>query len=228
MKKIIIILLLTFLFLGADQTVTKFTANQVNTTQLKAEVNGSGDISETLLYINFSSVTNYDFIFADGSITTTESNDLETLLTNHIFSNTLVRFTNYHTAMEFGNSTGDYRGESIAGTGDVNFTFIIPLDAVILIDVSLIIIPADAAAMPSLDIDLNSDYGKIGELANTHSETDTTSTYDYSGLTNRKGRLSLMSVLSVAEAGDVCGVNVDHNAIGGTVFMLGYEFIYEK
>ena len=82
--KIVLVLFLTILFANADQIVTKFTTNQVKTSQLQIEINDSGDINETLLFINFSAPSNYNFIFTDGVITSQEEDDIFKHLTNHI------------------------------------------------------------------------------------------------------------------------------------------------
>jgi hypothetical protein len=121
---------------------------------------------------------------------------------------------------------GDYRVRSVPGTGAHRFNVMFPTDLTTLNECKLVGIPSAAAAGSGKDIDLLSDYGAIGELYNQHSESDTTTTYDFTGKTDKLVQIDLMPVLSAVAAGDLAGIQVDHNSIGGSMFYLGIVMRY--
>jgi hypothetical protein len=124
---------------------------------------------------------------------------------------------------EYNANFGNFRVRSIAGTGAFRFTFNVPLDFVSLVSIEAIGIPAFTG--DAKNIDLASDYGAIGETYNTHSESDTISTY--SGfVTNKVYALNLASVFTALAAGDYCGVLIDHVTIGGSINYLGILLKY--
>ena len=70
------------------------------------------------------------------------------------------------------------------------------------------------------DIDLYSNYHAAGENYNNHSESDTTSTYDFTGMTDKGIEIDISGIFSNIQAGDLCGIQVDHKSIGGAIDYL--------
>lgn len=127
---------------------------------------------------------------------------------------------------DYSANLGNFRVRAIASSGSHRFTFIIPDDFVSLVTLHLIGIPASGAAQANRDIDIASDYGGADELYFTHSESDTSITYDLSGAVNLIKHLDISSVFSNISAGDTCGILVDHNGVGGTINYIGIEVEY--
>lgn len=126
-----------------------------------------------------------------------------------------------------GNSnTGDFRTRSIGASGSWNFTFYIPHDFNSIIDLVAVAAATGGGAVGTgKDIDLSSDYGGIGEQGTVNSETDTASTYTIPAV-GELFELDLTPVFSNLDPGDICGVNIDHNGIGGSVDYLGIRLRY--
>lgn len=129
-------------------------------------------------------------------------------------------------ATDYNANLGNIRTREIGGTGAHRFTFSIPSDFVSLVSCDLIGIISTGAAGSGRDIDLSSDYGAIGEAYNIHTESDTTTTYDFTGKANQYASIDISTVLSSLSAGDFVGVFVDHNAIGGSIDYIGIKLIY--
>lgn len=116
---------------------------------------------------------------------------------------------------------------SVASNGNENFSFAIPEDFAQLISLELIGIPSAGAAQTGRDIDLISEYAAVGEASNLGSETDTTTVYDLSGTGGLiTDVVDLSVVFAGVGAGDLCGVNIDHNALGGAIQYLGIRLVY--
>lgn len=113
----------------------------------------------------------------------------------------------------FNGSYGVVKTRSIAGAGDEDFSFTIPDDFNELVSLHIEQLPINTFTDES--IELTSNYGKDGENYQTHVELDSTGVY--SGVAAVWGDLDLSSVFSSLGAGDRCGVEIDHNAIGTTV-----------
>lgn len=107
----------------------------------------------------------------------------------------------------------NYRTQSVAGAGSWRFTFRSPLDIADISEIYLVAAPI--ATFTAEDIDLTASYGADGEDIDTHTGSDTTSTY--SGVANQFFKLPLKSLFSSLSAGDNCGVLVNHNGIGTTI-----------
>lgn len=123
---------------------------------------------------------------------------------------------------------GFRRVRNSATNGTFNFSFFIPADFGSLVGIALVMIPRAGTDGPGKDIDLNSEYGQIGEPRTQHSETDTTSLYDFTGQLDELSEIDISSVFSAISAGDVCGIESDHNAIGGTLAYVGVRLSYTK
>jgi len=127
----------------------------------------------------------------------------------------------------YANDNSDYRTKAVSATGGARFTFKIPDDFNSLTSIYLIGQVSVGAAGSGKNIDLSSDYGAAGEALNQHSETDTTTTYDFTGYSGQNNSIiDLSVVLSSLAAGDYVGIFVDHNAIGGGIDYLGIKLLY--
>jgi len=104
-----------------------------------------------------------------------------------------------------------YKVRQIAGTSNENFTFIIPSDFNNLVSLKLLGIVSAGASGSGKSISLTSYYAGEGEDYTEHTETDT-DTYELASAGNMIGTLDLSVVFNDLSAGDICNVNVDHNA----------------
>lgn len=118
-----------------------------------------------------------------------------------------------------------YRVQNVAATGSWNFTWRVPFDFDKLVALHCIFIAGNNAEGTGKDIDLESMYHHTGEVLNIHNEVDTTSTYTLPGL-GVGGLLDVSSVYSSLSADDECGLNVDHNSIGGSLHYIGIILRY--
>jgi len=124
------------------------------------------------------------------------------------------------------NNYGNYAVAEIGSNAQGYFSFYIPDDFNSLVSLKIIGIVSPAAAGTGKDIDLFTNYAQHGELYNTHAETDTTTTYDLSAESNRLYELDISGVFTGITAGDHCGIEVDHNSIGGSIYYLNIELEY--
>ncbi|MHA2067515.1 MAG: hypothetical protein ACXABY_24370 [Candidatus Thorarchaeota archaeon] len=113
--------------------------------------------------------------------------------------------------------SGDYGGLPVASNSQGYFTIHFPADFNSIVAMELIGIPT--GTFTTQDIDLFTDYAATGEDAQTHSESDTVSTY--SGTANLILALDISGLFSAAVAGDHGGVQADHNSIGTTITYIG-------
>ncbi len=120
---------------------------------------------------------------------------------------------------------GDFRSRTVTQSGTFRYDFFAPHDFVELIDVVIIFIPSAGAAGTGKDMDFFSDYGAKGEVFNNHSESNTTGSHN-TGTVNVIGEQNVSSVFSSLSANDYCGVQMDHNAIGGSMEHLGIRLRY--
>lgn len=124
-------------------------------------------------------------------------------------------------------STGEYRRRRIGGAGAFEFTFRVPHDFTSIISLVAIGIPTAGAAGAGKDIDLISNYASVGENLAFHSESDLGTVYDFSGTADEiTNVLDLSIVFNSLSANDLCGVNIDHNGIGGAIDYLGIRLRY--
>lgn len=128
--------------------------------------------------------------------------------------------------LDYEDDKGNYRTHRITTSGSHRFTFIIPSDFTNLAGLNLVGIIGSGADGSGKDIDLSSDYAKQNELFNTNSESDTATSYDFTGKTDVMTYLDISSVFSSIEANHICGVFVDHNAIGGSIDYIGVLLEY--
>lgn len=126
---------------------------------------------------------------------------------------------------EYDGNQGNYRVKSIIAAGSQRFTFMIPHDFTSLTSLVLVGFPSAGAVGASKDIDLYSDYAGVGQDAQTHQESDTTSLYTIPAA-NLIWEFDISGVFSSIAAGDYCGILVDQKGIGGSVYYLGIRLKY--
>ena len=122
---------------------------------------------------------------------------------------------------------GNHRTRIIGATGSFNYEFAVPDDFNALVSLELIISPRTGAGGSSKDVDLSSSYGTFGDVINVHSETDSTTTYDFGNVGEFKA-VSIASVFTSLAAGDICGVNWDNNSVGGTIDTYFIKLVYTR
>ena len=125
-------------------------------------------------------------------------------------------------ATDYNTNYGDFRARSLGTGGSWRFVFSAPLDFGSLVSLELIGIPQGNGT--GVGINLDSDYGAVGQAYNTHSESNTTGTYNITQ--DQLFSLNLATVFTNLAAGDFCGVLVDHQGIGTTINYLGIRMRY--
>lgn len=126
----------------------------------------------------------------------------------------------------YSGSRGSFAVLTIGLSGSGNLSFIIPPDFVALQKLVLVAIVTTPAAGSGKNIDLTSDYAAVGETYTNHSESDTTTTYDFSGKGNKLTEIDISGIFGSIAAGDYCGILIVHNAIGGSLHYLGISLEY--
>lgn len=154
------------------------------------------------------------------------SNPSHTYLILHgTFMADLTRYV-YYPAETNVSGIGSYRVDVLQANSDTNFNFVIPDDFVSLNSLSLIGWAQTGAGGNNKNVDLTSTYGRIGENVLIHSETNTVGLYTF-GPDYTKFALNLASVFTQITAGDICGVNVKHNSVGGNVSYVVIKLSYQ-
>lgn len=122
-------------------------------------------------------------------------------------------------------NVNNYRTNSVGANANRNFSFKIPHDFTAITSLVMVGINTGGAT-GSQNISLSSNYAAVGELNNNGAETNAGFTFDFTGTTNQIYEYSIASVFTGAVAGDYCGINVDHNGIGGAQSYLGIRLRY--
>jgi len=117
-----------------------------------------------------------------------------------------------------------YRINPIAGAGSQYFTFEIPLDFNSFV-ISPRFVLSTRGTVTNGDIDFSSTYAGNGEATNTHTESDTTSTYNFASA-DTFYTIDLSGILSSVSAGDRIGIFWDNNGIGTYADVYGIEYTY--
>jgi len=97
------------------------------------------------------------------------------------------------------------------GGGEAAVSFKIPHDFSTIIVAQLIIIPHGASAV-AWDIDIDSDYGAVGEAHTANSEADTTTTYNLTE--DEIEAIDIAGILSAIAAHDFVGVKLTNSRAG--------------
>ena len=124
---------------------------------------------------------------------------------------------------DYDGNYGDYRIQSISGTGAHRFTFKISCEMEIIEAVKIVFIPV-ATIAGGKTVDLDSDYGKVGEQYNNHSES---ATITIIGTAGELTCLDVSSVFTNLEKGDFAGLFFDLQSIGTTIKVLGLMVHYK-
>lgn len=119
-----------------------------------------------------------------------------------------------------------YRAKGIGATSLADSSFIIPSDFSSIISFKANLMIATGAAGSNKNIDLTSQYCQIGEPYNQHSETDITTTYDFTGYDDKFYDLNVAGVFTLLTAEDRCSLNITTTAIGGSIYLLGFTLKY--
>jgi len=129
--------------------------------------------------------------------------------------------------LDYGNNEDNYRSQEVIGTGSRRFTFGVPCDFASLVSLVIIGKVSAAAAGSAKGIDLYSSYASVGEASNTHEESDIATTYDLSSKSGKFIDIDLSGVFTSLSAEDICGIQVDHNSIGGAIdyMLIRLEYI---
>lgn len=118
----------------------------------------------------------------------------------------------------------NYRTRSLGTSAAHRITIPIPPDFGSWVSCKAELIPVGTGT--GLDIDLSTEYSKQGEDYQLQTESDTTSTYDFT--TDQKASIDLTGVLTGVEAGDSVGLLIDHKSIGMTCHYLHILGVYNK
>jgi hypothetical protein len=123
---------------------------------------------------------------------------------------------------EMTSNDGYRRVRAVGATGNWRFDFCVPADFNSLVSLDLIGYPV--GDFTDQNIDLFSDYGGIGEDAQQHTESDTTTTF--SGVANQLQALDISGVFTNLAAGDDCGVWADHKGLTTTMNYTRVRLVY--
>jgi len=127
-------------------------------------------------------------------------------------------------APEFNNDEGDYSVHYVAAGGTTYFSFRIPWDFVTLN--KLVHLGFPNSTSNTGDMDMSSDYGKVGEPFNAHSESNPG--VPFSGTAGEFIEVDISSVFSSLEPGDACGMFLNQNGISGGMNYLGVLLEYSN
>jgi hypothetical protein len=105
-------------------------------------------------------------------------------------------------------------------------TFSIPHDFCTLRHAFLCIIPDASAAQIDRNIDIHSSFCGVGEVYNENSISLVSELYDLSASAFKLTQIDLSPVLNGIEAGDLVGIHIDHNGVGGSIYYAGICFEY--
>lgn len=118
--------------------------------------------------------------------------------------------------------TGDYVGQGTAEGTPVGITFKCPHNFTSIVSAEVIISHDvnDATA----DIDIASDYAAEGEAYDTHSESDTATTYNLTA--NQIYALDVSGILTSMAANDFVGIRITNNK-EPICWVIGFRLRYE-
>jgi len=127
------------------------------------------------------------------------------------------------------NTYGDFEVRGITGGGTYCLTGHVPYDFDSLTSLKAIFFVASGAAQSNRHFHLESDYGTDGEVYTNHEESDDTIYVDLTGYTDKIYGLDISSVVDAGDlaAGDLIGIEVNHQNLGGTLRYLGMLMQYK-
>jgi hypothetical protein len=122
------------------------------------------------------------------------------------------------------NSIGDYKVKKMGQGGVDNFLFNVPSDFTSLIDLQLIFSPDSTIAVDKT-VNLDSDYGTIGENITNHSES--VINQSITGTGGIFTTLDISTVFTALGADDICGLKLNLNNIGSGINVYGIRLRYQ-
>lgn len=123
-------------------------------------------------------------------------------------------------------SAAEFPTMGVTASGSGRMSFWATVEFVQLVSAVLVGVPSAGAAGAARDIDLYTSYGSPGERCDQHEEEDTSTTYDLTGESGNLVELDIAPLLSSLQPGDLVGLRVAHNAVGGTIDYLGVVLRY--
>lgn len=119
---------------------------------------------------------------------------------------------------------GDFAANLVnASGGTERISFFIPHDFSSIVEIVAVIIPNTTDS--EWDLDIASDYATADEPYNTHSESETSTTYNLTN--NQIAEIDLSPVLTSIAAGDYVGIKIENNKSGYGIMLLGIRFRYQ-
>lgn len=115
-------------------------------------------------------------------------------------------------------------GVSIVSGEDANIAFDVPPDFSSIHSADILVVPG-INANASWDIDLSVVYSAVDEANNTHTDSDTASTYDFSTDDDKLKAIDISGLLGSLAAGDNVGVEIENNETDGLT-VIGVRFQY--
>lgn len=122
-------------------------------------------------------------------------------------------------------SFGNYGCQKIASNGSDTFNFIIPNQFVSVNSVKLIYF-SDSTIAAGRTADISSSYGALTENITANNESNTIPMP--TGAANIHRELDVSSVFTNLGPNDVCGLLVDLNNIGSTIYIIGISINYNS
>jgi len=163
-------------------------------------------------------------VSAGDTATATQYNNLRTdALTREFFAP--VNETDGASGITHHNA---YVTANIRDGADVHITFVTPDDFSSITEAVVVGIPTISAGTPSstMDIDIATVYATNGESYTTHTESDTSSTYDFSASEDEITEIDISGLLSSLAAGDYVGVEVENNDADTFFNIMGVRIKY--
>ena len=135
-------------------------------------------------------------------------------------------FKSFQVTVDHDGNLDNYRIKSQIGSVTFRYTFQLPWDLKGLLSVELVGNVSNGAAQASRDIDRYVSAHQIGEVVNQKSASDTTTTFDLSASSNKTYGFNFTSLIPAPTAGDIVGLQQDHNSLGGTIYYFQIQGIY--
>jgi len=149
-------------------------------------------------------------VSAGDTATATQYNNLRTdALTRTVWGQFAVSSTGY----SYTNGNKSFltaKCNTDAGYEEVLTSLCIPADFGSISSAVVVVIP-DANTNTSWDVDIVVHYATADEAYTTHSDSDTSTTYDWSTDDNKIKEIDISGLLGSLAAGDYLGVEVDNN-----------------
>lgn len=127
----------------------------------------------------------------------------------------------HHNQPNYDSNYGIWKVERVAGSGIARLPIDVPSDARVINNVIIEFFVSSGADGSGKNIDLTSEYCEVGQLFNQYTQSDTTSTYDLTGFTDKLYSLDVTSLFTNLAAGMQGTLFFDTNSIGGNLYIVG-------